>query len=445
MNRLVAVGAGVVVVAGAVVAGLPLYAGMQAERELRGLEEMRAGEFIVLHEITEYRKGYRKSLARGHGVVQIGRENIPFDIEHHVRHGLTDIHVDSAIVPTGEAGELVRRFLKDEAAVSLTTTATPTATVMNISVPRAEGAVDADGNLMLNFGGINGTINMDDRLSTATFNVAPLSLSGVHGGLSVGAQKLVLESPDLSDSFAPAESAYTAESVLFTSLSGSGPGEIKLTDLSSIGKRGIRDGMVWIDIDAIIANLQVDDYQADRLRIGLNADNLELEQTRALSEAINAIHAQALDAEETENAVGHAFLNAVPGLLAHSPSLGMRIHLGAEGEETLSTVIHSGFTGNSSGEPVPLGIQNIAQITVDLDVMLQESLLIGLQQALGADAVNADDGISALLALAEQGLATQIPGGFKTEIRFANTELLINGENRSDFLAMLLMGGGEFF
>lgn len=444
MNKTVVVGAGLVIIAGSAVAGLPLYTGMQAERELRGLEELRAGDLLIRHEITDYNRRHLSATARGQGVIQVGLEEIPFEVVHRVRHGITDMHVDSEFTPTGEYGDTIQRLFRNEPALTVATTIGVIGKTMALTVPPARGHIDPDNALSLDFGGMTGTIDFDAQQANATFNAAPLSLTSDDGtGVHIGPQKLMFNMSDIADRFGPAESAYTIDNVLISSLSDNGPSELRLDEIAILGEQGVSDGMLWVESDIDFAGIGVNDYQSDRLHIRFNADNLEQKRSRDLAEEIEAVNQRGLDRKQTNQAMTDAFINALPDLLAHSPALGVQLRLGEGDAETLSILFQTRFAGNSTGEPVQLGLQNFAQVVIDLQMMIQESLLSDLQEALGADTVNAQNGIVSLQSLAQQGMARQIPGGYETEIRLADARLMINGNDRSDILSLLFMGAAQ--
>ncbi|OOG25964.1 hypothetical protein B1C78_05710 [Thioalkalivibrio denitrificans] len=429
----------------------PAWLGWQADRQLSAYEGGRAGEMTLAHRLESFDRGWMESTALSRVRLSTGAEAVEFDVRHRISHGFGAVVVESIPLIPPELEALLAEAFGEAAPLTVTTRlgARGDSADIGLHSPSFVMTLPDDPDLRVRSAGLEGEFRVEGHRLRGQLNVPELVLEDPESTLVVTGQVLELDLSDPSSRVADGWLEYRLDALDLAD------GDTEPVRMERVRVRSVqtRQGdFVDLSLQSGFGAMQAAGWEATQGEMHLRLGPLHAARYEALLLELERLQARTEEGFP-DRGPGAVLLEHLPGLLAHSPELRLDPLRAQMSRGTVELALGAGFDGRDM-EPDTLDLVERLRLSgrIQATRALAEELagLISLQTMGGEAGANVDPEARRLLAmplgrgvlkgLAEEGYVREEGDGYRTDLSIEEGRLLINGEDRSEWLLLLLTG-----
>lgn len=439
--------------AAALVPAWPAWLGWQADRHLAAYQGGRMGDLVVDHSLESFERGWLESSATSRMRVTTGGGDLHFDVRHRIRHGFGGYVVESLPVYPAGVAERLEAIFGEDAPLSVTTypSATGDSAEIRMHSPAFSAALPDDPDVRMDSAGLDGVFHVDAGRLSGRIRAPGFTLHDDAGRLALQGQVLELELAEPGNRVADAWIEYRVEALEL-----SAPGKREPISLERLRVRSAqqRQGdFLEVGLDMGFAGLATHGWEASQGDLRLRLGPLHAATYDALLRDLERLPEQAADAAAPGELAGPVLMEHLPGLLAHSPALNLEPFRVQLPSGSVEIALEFGFDGGDAEAATEAPLQRIrliGHLRAGRDVSEELAGFIGLQAMGGQGDAAVDPETRRLLAaplgrgmirgLVEDGYLEADGDGYRADVRMEDGRLIVNGEDRSEWLYLLLAG-----
>ena len=441
----------VILLAAVAVPAWPAWLGWQADRQLSAYEGGRAGEVVLAHRLESFERGWMESTALSQVRLSTGVEAVEFDVRHRIRHGFGPMVVESIPLFPPELEALLAEAFGDAAPLTVTTrlgTRGDSADIRLHSPPFATTLPD-DPDVLVRSAGVEGEFHLEGRRLRGRLSAPEMVLEDSGSTLVLAGQTLELDLSDPASRVADGWLEYRLDA-LDMAEGDREPARMERVRVRSVQTR--QGDFLDLSFQTGFGALQAAGWEATQGEMHLRLGPLHAARYEALLLELERVQTQT-EQGSAPRGPGAVLLEHLPGLLAHSPELRLDPLRVQMSRGTMELALGAGFDGRDmESDTLDLAERLRLSGRIQATRALAEELagLISLQTMGGEAGANVDPQARRLLAtplgrgvlqgLADEGYVREEGDGYRTDLSVEDGRLLINGEDRSEWLLLLLAG-----
>jgi uncharacterized protein YdgA (DUF945 family) len=443
----------VVLLAAVLVPAWPAWLGWQADRQLSAYQGGRVGDLTLVHSLESFDRGWLESSALSRMRVSAGADTLDFEVYHRVRHAFGGVVVESEPVYPPELAEHLTTIFGERAPLTVTTRLGPggDSAEIHLESPAFSSALPDDPAMHLRSAGLAGKFRVEGRRLRGSLRLPELVLADPESTLTLVGQVLELDLADPGSRVADGSVEYRLDTLDVT-----GPEEAEAIRVQKVRVRSVqtrRGERVDLSLHLGFGAVEAVGWEASQGDARLELGPLHAHTYDALLRELEQLP-PAADGEADPGArAGAVLMEHLPVLLKHSPEIRLDpLRLQMPGG-VLELALGAGYDGRDTSGEVADTLERVRIYgRLHASRALAEELAgaIGLRN-MGDDGAAAVDpearrllagplGRGMLQGLVAEGYLREEGDEYRTDLSVENGRLSINGEDRSEWLYLLLAG-----